>query len=212
MPETFTSGRTIERVRKIETVQGKRDFRVVTSPVVDEARKVYAGICLYEDFTEKLLLERDLRQSQKLEAVGQLAAGIAHEINTPMQYIGDNIRFLNDSFQDITKLLQACLPWQKAAGKEELGGNIHCQLVDAIEEADIAYYLDETTTWTRYCHETSSAGICCYHSADTHYRESSFGNSAADHAHLRRKYRATRPDPGRKSICFSPAEKAAGQY
>jgi signal transduction histidine kinase/DNA-binding response OmpR family regulator len=146
MAETFTTGKTIETVKKIETIQGKRDFRVVTSPVIDETDKVYAGICLYEDFTENLLLERDLRQSQKLEAVGQLAAGIAHEINTPMQYIGDNIRFLNDSFQDIAKVLKTCLLWQESAGKEDLTGGIHRRLVDAIEEADITYYLDEIST------------------------------------------------------------------
>jgi signal transduction histidine kinase len=107
---------------------------------------VYAGICLYEDFTENLLLERDLRQSQKLQAVGQLAAGIAHEINTPMQYIGDNIRFLNDSFQDIAKVLKTCLVWREAAGKENLSGDIHRRLTDAIEEADITYFLDEIST------------------------------------------------------------------
>jgi len=146
MAETFTTGKTIETVKKIETIQGKRDFRVVTSPVLDEAGEVYAGICLYEDFTENLLLERDLRQSQKLEAVGQLAAGIAHEINTPMQYIGDNIRFLNDSFQDISKVLRTCLLWQESAGKEDLTADIHRRLADAIEEADIAYFLDEIAT------------------------------------------------------------------
>ncbi len=146
MAETFTTGRTIETVKKIETVQGIRDFRVVTSPVTDETGKIYAGICLYEDFTENLILERDLRQSQKLEAVGQLAAGIAHEINTPMQYIGDNIRFLNDSFQDISKVLNTCLLWRKATDEQDLTEDMNRRLVDAIEEADIAYFLDEIST------------------------------------------------------------------
>ena len=45
--------------------------------------------------------QAQLLQAQKLEAVGQLAAGIAHEINTPMQYIGDNAHFLQKAFAEL---------------------------------------------------------------------------------------------------------------
>ena len=55
----------------------------------------------FVDLTERKQLEGRLRHSQKLEAVGQLAAGIAHEINTPTQYVGDNTRFLQDSLRTI---------------------------------------------------------------------------------------------------------------
>ena len=50
---------------------------------------------------------RQLQQSQKLEAVGRLASGIAHEINTPMQYIGDNIQFVQDTWRSVTTTLPA---------------------------------------------------------------------------------------------------------
>jgi len=56
------------------------------------------------DVTERELLGQQLRQAQKLEAIGQLAAGIAHEINTPIQYVGDNTRFLQEfwtTFRDL---------------------------------------------------------------------------------------------------------------
>lgn len=55
---------------------------------------------------ERARLEIQLRQAQKLEAIGQLAAGIAHEINTPIQFIGDNTSFLQESFQDILSYLR----------------------------------------------------------------------------------------------------------
>lgn len=48
----------------------------------------------------------NLRQSEKLAAVGQLAAGIAHEINTPVQYVSDNIRAISDFFTNLTGLIE----------------------------------------------------------------------------------------------------------
>ncbi len=52
-------------------------------------------------------LEANLRLSQKLESVGRLAAGVAHEINTPMQYIGDNVFFLRESFESLHSMLES---------------------------------------------------------------------------------------------------------
>lgn len=60
---------------------------------------------MFEDITERRVLRDQLLQAQKLESVGQLAAGIAHEINTPTQYVGDNVRFLKKTFASLTTLI-----------------------------------------------------------------------------------------------------------
>jgi PAS domain S-box-containing protein len=80
------------------------------------ARGAVEGILVVtRDITERRKLELQLRQAQKLESIGQLAAGIAHEINTPLQFIGDNLRFLGDSFRDLDPVLQTCIDLVAAA-------------------------------------------------------------------------------------------------
>jgi signal transduction histidine kinase len=62
---------------------------------------------LEAEMARRARMELELRQAQKLEAVGQLASGIAHEINTPIQYVGDSVYFLRQAFTDVMGLVQA---------------------------------------------------------------------------------------------------------
>jgi len=83
-----------------------------------EALQKNAGLerlneALRQEIEERQLAENarnqmavELLQSQKLKAIGALAAGVAHEINTPIQFVGDNTRFLHDAFADLAKLLE----------------------------------------------------------------------------------------------------------
>ena len=83
---------------------------VVVSPIRDERGDTSHFLAVKEDVTERKAMETQLRQAQKLEAIGQLAAGIAHEINTPIQFVGDNTRFVQKawaSFDQAISLLES---------------------------------------------------------------------------------------------------------
>ena len=54
---------------------------------------------------QQVISEAPISQTQKLEVIGQLAAGIAHEINTPIQYVSDNMVFLRESWSVIDKIV-----------------------------------------------------------------------------------------------------------
>jgi PAS domain S-box-containing protein len=75
------------------------------SPIHSQDQTLSGFILLCADITERKILENRLSQAQKLESIGSLAAGIAHEINTPIQYIGDNTLFLQSGFNNMLQLI-----------------------------------------------------------------------------------------------------------
>ena len=94
----------LDKLRVMLREEKEAFLKMTVSPVCDDRGIGY--IIMGEDVTDRLVLEHELAQAQKLESIGQLAAGIAHEINTPTQFIGDNVRFLSDSFGDIHAALK----------------------------------------------------------------------------------------------------------
>lgn len=82
-----------------------KEFPVEVSLSSIKIKKRWHAVGIIRDISERKRLEVQLRQAHKMESIGTLAAGIAHEINTPTQFVGNNIRFLEDSFKDINEVL-----------------------------------------------------------------------------------------------------------
>lgn len=80
----------------------------ITARLEAERRKRELQEQLHSEFRERERMAIELRLAHKLEAVGRLAAGLAHEINTPIQYVGDSVYFLRSAFDDLAKLFNAC--------------------------------------------------------------------------------------------------------
>jgi len=88
-------------------------------------------------------MEQELIQSQRLEAVGQLAAGIAHEINTPAQYIGDDLRFLRDALLPLQQVIGRLPGLGRAVGNETVSEELIAELQRLLARIDLDYLAEE---------------------------------------------------------------------
>ncbi len=96
--ETFQNGKSTERALRMADSGGDtKEWEISTYPILDEAGQVVQVILLEEDVTERRHLEANLAQSEKLAAVGQLAAGVAHEINNPLTAVIANAQLMQRS-------------------------------------------------------------------------------------------------------------------
>jgi signal transduction histidine kinase/uncharacterized membrane protein affecting hemolysin expression len=111
---------SIEIEASVLTKDDKRvDLRWVASCEQSDntgQHKVLRGMML--DVTDQRRLESELAQAQKLESVGRLAAGVAHEINTPVQFVSDSVSFVREAMDDLSEIVDKYRELRSAAEKD----------------------------------------------------------------------------------------------
>lgn len=137
----------VEESRKDRLIMADREGRrmninAVLADIKDNEGRLRGTVVAFQDITEQLKAEAQLALAEKLNTVGQLAAGIAHEINTPMQYIGDNTTFLKDSFEATAEFIEKLKAYlgnlDLAAADHELS-----EIARLYDELDVEYRLVE---------------------------------------------------------------------
>lgn len=112
-------------------------------PIHDVGGKLKYIAGFTQDVTERKKMETELRFSQKLEAVGHLAAGIAHEINTPAQYVGDNIEFLQSALSDLLTTTKTYSELFEAGKTDRITPERINDIEARLKAADIDYLMEE---------------------------------------------------------------------
>ncbi|WP_167506002.1 PocR ligand-binding domain-containing protein [Desulfosediminicola flagellatus] len=114
------------------------------SPVKDEKGTVISFVAVKKDITKELQLEQQLVQAKRLESIGVLAAGVAHEINTPIQYVLTNTHFFKEALKELTEMQNA---YQNLADEVSSSGSFESRVASIkklAEDIDIENLLTET--------------------------------------------------------------------
>jgi signal transduction histidine kinase len=128
---------------EITAKDGRRVMLEVNPRLIYKDGKPVGMQGIGRDITGRDEREMELRHAQKLESVGRLASGIAHEINTPIQFVGDNTRFVQDSFGGLQTLLSKYQELRAAAASGTVSPDLLAAVRRVEEESDCAYLLEE---------------------------------------------------------------------
>ena len=160
----LAGGSCISYETPVERADGTQYWLGVTvKPIFDERGRLTHSVAMGADITAKREAARrqqelqdklvdemrerermgvELQLAQKLESVGRLAAGIAHEINTPIQYVGDGVHFLRSSYSDLMQLLASWRATFDAPGSG-IAEAARRELADLEVKYDLQFHRDE---------------------------------------------------------------------
>jgi PAS domain S-box-containing protein len=142
-----------ERVWDEVELKDGRFFERHSAPMFEPGGRYLGRVWYVRDITERRQAEREraalenqLRMAQKLEAIGALASGIAHEINTPTQYVGDNVQFLSTAFETMDQVVaasEALLEAARATGTAGVAPDAITKMEATLAGADLPFLRQE---------------------------------------------------------------------
>jgi PAS domain S-box-containing protein len=119
------------------------ELGITLTPIIDKDNHKAGLLLVGSDISERKLMQRQLLQALKLKSIGELATGIAHEINTPTQYVGSNIRFIQAQIGSILSVWQRLNSSIKIMKQGKMKSQIISSLEEIIKEVDIDYLTNE---------------------------------------------------------------------
>lgn len=106
----------------------------IVCPTRDDENQITGAVLTFRNLTEQRIKESKRIHSMKLIAIGELSSGIAHEINTPIQFIGNNVSFLNESFQDLFDLVKN---YRQLVEKVQESGQYNALVEEIVNQEDL---------------------------------------------------------------------------
>jgi signal transduction histidine kinase len=135
-------GRTLDEARRQRDVAHEQKDRAeaVLLQLTQRSHELTTAIAsLHDEMEHRARVEIELRQAQKLESIGRLAAGVAHEINTPVQFVNDSIQFVRDGIGELFGVVDKLGAVQRAVLDGMPSRAAADVAADATDTADLPY-------------------------------------------------------------------------